>query len=303
MNSTPQEVRESDSLLLETVMVTYGHPEVVRRAIAALLAYAPSTGALLLRVVDNDSPDATPDLVEQEFPSIVLYRQPKNAGFAVANNIALRDVSAPFVLVLNPDTELCPGVLDHLIAKLENDPTIGMIGCRLVTAQGQFDHAAKRSIPDPSNALRYFLPYLALGRPSNYVAPRLGESESGDVEAISGAFMLIRTAAMREVGYFDERYWMYGEDLDWCVRFRSAGWRIHYDGRFAVTHLKGVSSGSVRRPRLNWHFHKSMAIFYRTHYAGRNRPLDWLVYGGIMARFVATTAANQVRHTMTLRHA
>lgn len=285
----------SEQLPLEVVIVTYGQADMVSRCLTSLWRHAPTAGRMMVHVVDNDSPDNTADVVASRFPAAKLHRQSWNSGFAVANNVALRQVAAPYTLVLNPDTELRAGVLDRLIEELEQDQEIGVIGCRLETADGVFDHASKRSIPSVTDAVRYFAPRLAPHRASSYLAPDVPERGMGEVEAINGAFMLIRTAAMAEVGYLDESYWMYGEDLDWCVRFRVAGWKVVYDGRETVVHLKGGTSGRSRPVRLNWHFHRSMAIFYRAHLAGRNRFVDVVAYAGIIGRFAVTTAAWSAR--------
>jgi hypothetical protein len=176
------------------------------------------------------------------------------------------------------------------------DDTLGMVGCRLVGRDGQPDFNAKRSIPRPSQALVHFaasLPGLGrLGERSRYRTPELGYEDVGEVEAISGSFMLVRTAAMRQVGIFDERYWMYGEDLDWCERFRRGGWRILYDGRHAIVHVKGGVTGRHRRLRQNVEFHRAMGRFYRKFQAGRRPALDALVYLGIGVRLVTAVVAS-----------
>lgn len=274
---------------LEVIIVTYGGPNMVRQCLTSLQMVADEVQGMVICVVDNASPDDTPKIVRDEFPGVRLYEQSYNSGFAVANNIALRRVTAPFILVLNPDTQLAKGTLAHLVAQMRVETGIGVLGCRLVTATGNFDHAAKRSIPTPLDAATYFLSRLFPSFSSKYEAPQVGEHEKGQVDAVNGAFMLIRKTALDQVGMLDERYWMYGEDMDWCVRFRQRGWQVAYDGRVTVLHLKGGSSGRRRHPQLNWHFHKSMFIFYRTHLAGKSAIVDCVVYAAIAVRCVVTT--------------
>ncbi|WP_298461433.1 glycosyltransferase family 2 protein [uncultured Cellulomonas sp.] len=269
---------------LEIVVVAYRGLGVLRRCLDSLAEHVLGEHRVVVHVVDNCSGDGTPDRVEQEYPWVRLHRRAGNDGFAVANNAVLRDVTAPYVLVLNPDTELRAGVLPHLLDLLGSRPDIGMVGCRLEQSDGTFDHAAKRSFPSALQALQYFLGRS--GSAGGYRAPHVPERGLDRVDAVNGAFMLVRTAAMREVGLFDERYWMYGEDLDWCRRFADAGWPVWYDGRVTAVHLKGGVSGKHRSPKLNWHFHRSMAIFYATYDGGRNLAADAAVYAGIAARFV-----------------
>ena len=155
---------------------------------------------------------------------------------------------------------------------------------------------AKRSFPTPRDALAYFARNERMGTGS-YLAPDIGEYEMAEVDAVNGAFMLVRRTAIDEVGLFDEAYWMYGEDLDWCRRFAQAGWKVVYDGRVTALHLKGATVGRVRGFRLNWHFYRSMAIFYRRYEAGRNLPLDAAVFLGIAAKWIISTIGNSVRLT------
>jgi N-acetylglucosaminyl-diphospho-decaprenol L-rhamnosyltransferase len=274
---------------LQIVVVTYGRPDLVTRCLASVLRSTPARTSV--HVVDNDSPDGTADVVAAGFPEVVLHRQASNSGFAVANNLVLADVAAQYVLLLNPDTEITPDVLDHLLGEMDAQPDIGVIGCRLVTEDGTLDHAAKRRIPSPWTAVRYFA-LRAVGRTGTaYTAPDVGELDVADVDAVNGAFMLVRAEAIREVGLLDRRFWMYAEDLDWCVRMRAAGWRVVYDGRVTAVHVKGGSSGRARPLRLNFHFHRSMALFYLKHQRA-NRLVDAAVVGGIWLRFALSSATS-----------
>ncbi|MFF2451827.1 glycosyltransferase family 2 protein [Isoptericola sp. NPDC058082] len=280
---------------LEIVIVTYGGPTFVERCLTSVRHHAPR--GTKVHVVDNASPDSTPDMVAHRFPEVLLHRRRDNSGFAVANNAALAGTTAPAVLLLNPDTELRPGVVEHLLHELEHEPEIGVLGCRLVTPNGSFDHASKRRVPSPAVALRYFLLRSAGRHGSDYTAPDLDEHDVGDVDAVNGAFMLVRAAALTDVGLLDETFWMYAEDLDWCVRMRAAGWRVVYDGRVTAIHLKGASSGRARSVRLNYHFHRSMSLFYRKHLR-RSFVEDLVVHGGIWARFVAVAFVDVVRRSV-----
>ncbi len=239
-------------------------------------------------VVDSGSPDGTPDMVEREFPEVRLLRR-DNIGFSAANNLVLRDSDAAAVLLLNPDTEVYAGTLDTALARLRADARIGMVGCKLVTESGELDHACKRSFPTPLSALAHF---IGIGRSadapgalSQYRATQLGDDEPGEVDAVNGAFMLCRAAAVREVGLLDEGYWLYMEDLDWCHRFWDAGWKVFYEPAGIALHVKGASSGRRRRPRQEIAFHRGMARFYRRFDAPAHNPLlNAAVYAGVYAK-------------------
>jgi N-acetylglucosaminyl-diphospho-decaprenol L-rhamnosyltransferase len=272
-------------LALEVVIVSHGAEALLRRCLRSLEEHPISSGEMRVTVVDSGSPDGTPDMVEREFPGVRLRRE-ANIGFSAANNLVLREDEAEAVLLLNPDTEVYAGTLDAALARLRSDPEVGMVGVKLVTESGELDHACKRSFPTPLSALAHF---TGLGRDdgagaalSQYRATHLGDDEPGEVDAVNGAFMLCRAAAVREVGLLDEGYWLYMEDLDWCHRFWDAGWKVFYEPAGVALHVKGGSSASRRAPKQEIAFHRGMGRFYRRFDAPRSNPLlNAAVYAGI----------------------
>jgi GT2 family glycosyltransferase len=280
-------------------IVSFRCRELLRACLESLRRFPPAGGAHVV-VVDNDSRDGTVELVRDAFPEVELVASARNLGFAAGTNLAIRRGSAPYVLALNPDTELTAGALDALVELLEERPEVGMAGCRLVRADGSFDHAAKRAFPTPLSALGHF---TGLGRRPGaggtlaaYRAPALDEHASGLVDAVNGAFMLMRRSALDRVGLFDEGYWMYMEDLDLCYRFAQAGLGVWYEASVTVRHAKAGTSGPIRGPRLNYAFHYGMLRFYRRHYAaGNGRLVNAAVYAGIAAKLAVSVARNGVR--------
>jgi GT2 family glycosyltransferase len=283
---------------LEVVIVSStGARDLLRACLRTLREHPYGGGETLVHVVDNASTDGTPAMVGEEFPEVRLHALDWNAGFCIANNVALRQLRAPYVLVLNPDTAIYPGSLDHMMELMESDPRIGMASCRLEQRDGTLDHASKRSFPTPFGALAHFtgLGDRLGGAFAQYRAPELGEHEVGEVDAVNGAYMLIRKTAMDEVGLLDEGYWLYMDDLDWCYRFKRAGWKIVYDGRVSSMHVKGGTTKRKRHRGLrhNVAFHRSMGRFYRKFYAGRRPLLDLAIYAaiGIKLAISATRSA------------
>jgi GT2 family glycosyltransferase len=182
-------------------------------------------------------------------------------------------------------------------------PEIGICGCRLERTDGTFDHAARRSFPTPLSALGHFTGLGrrpgASGRLAAYRAP---DVEGGPVDAVNGAFMLIRRAALDEVGLFDEGYWMYMEDLDLCYRFARAGWVTWFEPSVTAVHVKGGSSGPNRRPRLNYAFHYGMYRFYRKHYApGRSALVNGAIYLGIAVKLALSLVRSAVARRVPAR--
>jgi N-acetylglucosaminyl-diphospho-decaprenol L-rhamnosyltransferase len=276
------------------VIVSHGSPDLLRRCLRSLEGPLEQR-ARRVTVVDSGSRDSTPEMVAREFPWVELIRR-GNIGFAAANNFVLSREDGEFVLLLNPDTEVRPDTLAVCLQRMDSDSGIGIVGCKLVLPSGEFDHACKRSFPTPLSAIGHF---SRLGRHegapswlSQYRAPHLGEDEPGPVDAVNGAFMLVRREAIREVGGLDEGYWLYMEDLDWCFRFWRAGWSVFYEPEAVALHVKGGSSGAWRAPRQEIAFHRGMGRFYRKHYAPRSSPLlSLLIYAGVGAKLLVSLVA------------
>jgi hypothetical protein len=270
---------------VDVVVVSYRCRDLLRDCLDSLRGADVS-----VCVVDNASGDGTDELVRSAFPEVDFVQMGRNAGFAAAANTGIGRGRAEHVLLLNPDTRVPPGALPRLVSLLDERPEIGILGCRLEREDGTLDHAAKRSFPTVLGALGHF---LRLGRsdraPAVLAQYRAPDVTRGPVDAVNGAFMLIRRRALDEVGAFDEGFWMYMEDLDLCYRFAEAGWPVWYEPSVTVMHVKHGSSGRLRSPRLNVAFHYGMLRFYRRHYAPRRNALvNLLVYGGIGTKLLVS---------------
>jgi GT2 family glycosyltransferase len=227
-------------------------------------------------VVDNASTDGSADMVADEFPWVRLVRSPRNGGFAFGNNQALRHARGEAILILNPDTLLPEGGLAGLAEKLCEHPEAGIIGPKLVRPDGSMHLACRRSFPTP---LVSFYRFSGLGRVFA-ASPRFGRYNLTyvdpdvpiEVDSVCGACMLVRREVIERIGLLDERFFMYGEDLDWCLRTRQAGWTVRYEPSIVVQHQHGAASRQ-RALRTNFYFFRAMDLFYRKHYVGRYHPL------------------------------
>jgi N-acetylglucosaminyl-diphospho-decaprenol L-rhamnosyltransferase len=281
---------------LDVAIVSYRSRDLLEACLTSLRNHPPKGGARIW-VVDNGSMDGTAEMVETAFPEVKLVASESNLGFSAANNFVIRRSNAPYVLALNPDTRMTPGALDRMLRVMESNPAIGVAGCRLELEDGGFDHAARRSFPTPLGALAHF---TGVGRRANapaslaqYRAPTV---DRGQVDAVNGAFMLMRRSALEQVGLFDEGYWMYMEDLDLCYRMAEAGWITWYEPSVTVLHVKAGSSGKLRSPRLDYAFHYGMLRFYRKHYARARSPLlNAAVYVGIALKLASSVLTSSVR--------
>jgi N-acetylglucosaminyl-diphospho-decaprenol L-rhamnosyltransferase len=281
-------------------IVSHGAPDLLGRCLGSFERAADAKPSRVT-VVDSGSPEALLRMVERDFPWVELIGRP-NVGFAAANNIVLARGDSEFVLLLNPDTELRDGTVERCLARLDADPGVGMVGCKLVLPTGELDHASKRSFPTPLSALAHFTGVGrwrgAPRRLSQYRATQLGEDEPGPVDAVNGAFMLVRRDAVRQVGPLDEGYWLYMEDLDWCYRFWQRGWSVFYEPAGVALHVKGGSSGERRGLRQEVAFHRGMGRFYRKFYEASRSPLvSAAVYLGIGAKLLASLLVTALRRS------
>ena len=283
------------SATLDIVIVSYRGKELLRRCLASVREHG-AGAEMTVSVVDNASGDGTAEMVAAEFPEVTLLAQRENLGFARAQNIGIRRGTGAAVLVLNPDAALEEGTLEPLLALLAEDPRIGCCGPALIREDGSFDHAARRTFPTPLSALGHF---TGVGRRMDsgaLAAYRAPDVERGPVDAVNGAFMLLRRAALDDVGLFDEGYWMYMEDLDLCARLKEGGWITFYEPASRALHTKAGTTEGARGPKLNIAFHRGIGRFYRRHDAPRNGALiNFAVYVGIGVKLAISLAHEALR--------
>lgn len=253
---------------LGIVVVSYNTRDDLRNCLSSIFR-SQQDCALKVWVVDNNSSDGSAEMVASEFPAVRLIANSENIGFSRSNNLAIREMETPFVLLLNPDTVVSDRVFDTTIAFLRQNQTAGMVTCKLVKADGTLDLACRRSFPSAFDGFCRAVGLAELYPKSKlfarYNLTYLHEDEPAEVDAINGAFMMLRREALLQVGLLDEEFFMYMEDLDWCYRFRQCGWKIFYDPTTSVIHLKG-QSGKKTSSKMIRAFFESMELFCRKHY-------------------------------------
>ena len=261
---------------LSIIIVGYQCRDLARRCLESLTPDRLQSPLEVL-LVDNGSTDGTIDMMRALFPWVRIVAEGQNLGFARANNLATRVALGHHLLYLNPDTVVPAGSLVASVAALEARPAVGMLGCKLVRPDGSLDHACKRGFPTPLSSLYHFVGITKLipgsRRFAHYTAGWLDADQESPVDAVNGAFMLVRREALEAVGPMDEEYWLYMEDLDWCYRFWEAGWPVVYWPGVEVIHVKGGSTKDGRPWRSNHAFHRGMWLFYKKHYAEKRSPL------------------------------
>jgi GT2 family glycosyltransferase len=270
---------------LSVVVVTYRSREHILATLRSLepgvqpreTSQSPLTWECV--VLDNDSHDGTPELVEREAAFVRLVRTGSNLGYAKAVNLGLAATTGRYVLVLNPDCEWRPGAIDALVRYADAHPKCGIAAPRIVNTDGSLEYSA-RSYPSPFAFL--FNRYSLLSRlwPGNpwtrrYLLSDWDHQSPRSVDWVSGAAMLVRRDAATVVGGMDETYFMFNEDIDWCRRFNMSGWTVDYAPEAETVHHIGASKGEVSN-RVIRERHRGMLYYYRKYHRS-SPPLDALV--------------------------
>jgi GT2 family glycosyltransferase len=242
-------------------------------------------------VVDNASADGSAELARRTWPDARLIVNPDNRGFARAVNQGFGVASGRHLLLLNPDAEIQEEALDRCVGFLDAHPEVGIVGARVNNPDGTLQRACRRSVPTPTVSL-FRLGGLGRWFPDHPAARayNLEDADPGrtlDVDAVSGSFLMVRGEAERKAGGMDERYFLYGEDLDFCMAVKAAGYRVVYYPEAVVVHHKGASSRQASL-RANREFHRAMALFHRKHFSATTPAwANWAILGAVALRGTA----------------
>jgi hypothetical protein len=270
------------------VILNWNTCELLQRCLETVLA---SKGDFTYKVivVDNASTDDSVAMVRANFPSVQVIASEINGGYPFGNNLGLRalgfhgpghadaDPDAPrYAVLLNPDTEVPPDAFAQMTVYMDARPEIGVAGPKLVLLDGSLDLACRRSFPTPLVSLYRFMGLAKLfphsPRFARYNMTFADPDEELEVDSVVGAYMQVRREAIERVGLLDETFFMYGEDLDWAYRIKTAGWKVFYHPKVQVTHVKRAASRQSQRAQFE--FQRAMLLFYRKHYR-QTTPL-WL---------------------------
>ena len=239
-------------------------------------------------------------MLAQEYPQVRVIQNPTNLGYTLPMNQVLQLAAGRFLMQLNPDTVLLPGLLDSLSDFLDSHPEVGICTPKVLNRDGSLQKQCRRSAARPWDAVTYVLGLSALFPKSRlfgrYLLTYLPEDQTSEVEAVSGSCMLIRREVIDQIGYLDEQFFAYQEDADFCFRAREAGWKIYYYPQAQVIHYGG-RGGSRREPYhgiYNWH--RSFYRYYRKNLARDYFfLLNWLVYLGIGIKLIVSLLVNLFR--------
>ena len=267
---------------LSVVIVNYQTFELTKNTINSIFEYS-YPFSLEVIVVDNASSDDSLSKLKDYFKDKVKFiASAENNGFAAGNNQALNVSQGKYVLLLNSDTIVWEDTLESIYNYMEKHTDVGACGCRVLLENGELDKACKRSFPNVKNSFFRLFHIPTNSEDDDYNLDNLPDGEIYEIDCLTGAFMFIRKNALDEVGFLDETFFMYGEDIDLCYRIKQAGWKIVYYGKSKITHLKGASS-KKQKSKLIYEFYRAMYIYYNKHHAKESSFIvNIVVYLGIV---------------------
>lgn len=285
---------------LSIIIVNYRTPKLTTEAIRSV--YESTTEYTYeIILVDNASHDGCAEQVQLEFPDVKVVVNEINLGFAKANNQGMRLAGGRYILLLNSDTVVQQDTIETMLRFMDEHPSIGAGGCKIILPDGSLDKACKRGFPTPSASFYYAFGFSKLfprvPRFNQYQLGYLDPDQSYPVDCLVGAFMMVRREAYDQVGGLDEDFFMYGEDIDWCFRIKKAGWEIYYYPETHIIHYKGASSR--KKPlKIIYEFHRAMVLFHKKHYKQQySWIVNMLVYCGVWMKFSLSLISNYLLRT------
>jgi GT2 family glycosyltransferase len=260
----------SESVHLSICIVSLQARDYLRACLDSIYQNPPGVSFEIV-VVDNHSTDGTQLMLKTEYPQVTLIENAENLGYTAPMNQALRAASGTFLVQLNPDTVVFPQAFENLLAFMDANPDVGICGPKVLNRDGSHQKPCRRGESRPWAVFSYFLGLARLFPHSRlfggYHLNYLDEDEIHPVAGVSGSCMLFRRAVIDQIGYLDERFFAYQEDVDYCFRAWQAGWKVYYVPTAQITHFGGQGGSRVQPYRSIIEWHRSYFLFYRKSYA------------------------------------
>ena len=281
---------------ISVIIVNYKVREYISNLLSSILR-AQQGFNIEIFVIDNNSEDGSVEFLKSRFPDVTYIANKENVGFGKANNQAIKQAKGKYSLIINPDTLVSEDTFKVLFAHMESNPACGAAGCKILNPDGTFAPESKRSVPTIRSSFSKVTGLSTLFPTSKlfkeYYLNSVEENEKAKVPVLSGSFMFWRTNLLKELGGFDERFFMYGEDIDLCYQVQNTKYHIDYVPETSIIHYKGESSkkGDLRYIRI---FNKALYQFFDKHHSSRYSLLfKVFIYTAIWLRaFVSMIAGN-----------
>jgi N-acetylglucosaminyl-diphospho-decaprenol L-rhamnosyltransferase len=247
---------------LSIVIVSWNVEKLLAGCLDSIYA-SPPRCSFEIWVVDNASTDGTPGMVRERFPQVQLIENHHNVGFAAANNQAIRKSTGEYVLLLNPDTVVCPGAIDGMMDYLEGHPRAGAAGPRLLNPDGSLQFSCSPA-PTLWTETRRLLHLPGVRYDGTYAMAAWDPTRPRQVEVLLGACLLLRREVLQKVGLLDESFFVYSEEVDLCYRLMKAGWQSYWVPQAEVVHYGGQSTRQVA-PEMFYQLYRGKVLYFRKH--------------------------------------
>lgn len=285
---------------LSICILTLNSVEYLRKCLKSIQQFPPDGGYEIL-VADNGSNDGTVPMLQHEYPAVKIILNKENLGFTKPNNQMLRQAKGNFLLLLNPDTLLTEDCFNPQLDFLKANPDVGISIPKVLNADGSFQKQSRRGEATPIEVIGYFFRLGKLfpkNKPLNgYLVSWLPEDEVAEVKAVSGSCMFIRRETWEQVGDFDERFFAYQEDSDYCRRARQKGWKIMYVPISHIIHYGGEGGSKAQPIKSIYQWHRSYFLYYRKHFAeGHFFLFNWFYYLLMAAKLALALLINLFRN-------
>ena len=282
--------------IVSALIVSYNVKSLLLKSLEAFYAHADLPVEAI--VVDNASTDGSAAAVAAEFPQAIVLAQPRNLGFGRASNVGLERAQGRFALLLNPDVTVNPQAVGRMADFLMSRQDAAAVGPRLVFPDGKLDPDARRSFPVPSSLFyrtvglsRLFPKSRVFGKHNMGHVP---ETDVHEIDAGTAACLMVRMAALDRVGFFDPRYFMFGEDLDLCYRLKLGGWKVFYLPSASAIHHKGAAV-KQQQAKMRYQQYHAMWAYHMKHHADEVPAFaNGLVWAQIWGRWAAATVKDTV---------
>lgn len=285
--------------VLSICIVTLQARDYLRGCLDSIQANPPACSYEII-ITDNGSSDGTQEMLATGYPAVTTIQNSANLGFGAPMNQAMRHARGEYLLLLNPDTLVHPGAIDVLVDYLKAHPLTGICGPKVLNRDGSLQQPCRRGEPRPWPVLSYFLRLSALFPRSRlfggYLLNYLPEDETHLVDGVSGSCMLVRCTLVNQIGYFDEQFFAYQEDADYCHRARQAGWQVAYVPAARITHFGGAGGSRVQPYRAIIEWHRSYWLYYRKNLASDYFFLfNWFYYSLMLLKLLFSLLINSLR--------
>ncbi|KFE99633.1 glycosyl transferase family 2 [Chryseobacterium formosense] len=266
---------------LSIIIVNYNVTHLLKNCLFSIKKYLGNISYEVI-VIDNNSTDTSWKDLVSEFPEFHFITSETNDGFAKANNKAIQTAKGEYLLILNPDTEIEGFYMNEILDFADSKTNFGCLGVRMHDTNGVFLPESKRSVPDMFNSFEKLFTKFKKNNSKSYYRNDIGEFEVSEVEVITGAFFLVKTDVYNEIGGLDEKYFMYGEDIDICYTLLNHGYQNYYYGKASILHHKGEST--IKDNVYLERFYGAMQIFIDKYYK-ETKPLQYsLLKAGLKLR-------------------